>query len=79
MKDLPDPEPLIFLVLSVLTELEKDQPGLIDRAIARIEQGRKLSEDVVRLRFWPMGPQLKWSEAGALALLRGAQHVAARD
>ena len=75
MQDLPDPDPLIFLTMAVLIELEKERPGLIQGAIDRIEKGRKLSEDVVKLRFWPLGPQLKWSEAGALALLKGAQRV----
>jgi hypothetical protein len=77
---MPDPDPLIFLTLAVLTELEKENSGLIQRSIDRIEKGRRLTEDVVRLRFWPMGPQVKWSEAGALALLKGAQQlVAARE
>lgn len=76
MSEVPGPDPLTFVAIAALLDLEADRPGMIQRMIDRIEKGRKLSADVVRLRFWPMGPQVKWSEEGSLALLQKALALA---
>lgn len=77
MADIPPPSEERIRFAHLMDVLEKRMPGLSAEWLASLEAGAEhpAGENVTRLRWWPLGPELRRAEEAALALARGIARV----